>query len=240
MARRPRALTIVSCIFVMLALSMPMQVMLLYGHGVSEWSAVLAKLTSFNWIVLAGLVANAVLLWRVSPWLRYTMPALMAAMLVNNWLAGYYATDFSLWTTTLGTLAFSVLNIPMLDDHVLWIMQHPERRWWIRAERKRLSLPIFIEGTRLSSVKAETFDVSRSGAFVPGLSELSVGDWISVRLQFDPLAQLRVQARVVRRREAVGQYPAGYGIEFQDMSWWQRREIRRQLRRFDTVEMPSA
>jgi Tfp pilus assembly protein PilZ len=240
MARRPKALTILSFVFLLLAGSMPLQIMVLYGHGFAEWSAVISKLTLFNWFVLTGLALNAALLWRVSPYLRYTMPVLMGAILVNNWIAGYYATDFSLWTTTLGTLAFSVLNIPLLDDHVLWVMQHPERRWWIRAERKRLSVPIFIEGARLNSLKAETFDLSQSGVFVPGTRDLGVGDWVFVRLQFDHLAQLRCQARVVRRNEAKGEYPAGIGIEFMDMSWRQKRDLRRRIRRCAPSPVASA
>lgn len=240
MERRPVALTVLSCVLLLLAAGMPAQVMWLYGHAPGEWGAIFSKLTLINWIVLFGFLGNAFLVWRVSPYLRASVPFLVAAVLVNNWIAGYYATDFSLWSTTLGTLAFSLINIPLLDEKVLWIMQNPERRWWIRAERRRLSVPILIEGAQLNSLRAETFDVSESGVFVSGTRDLGVGDWVYVRVQLDSLAQLRCQARVVRRGVAKGEYPAGVGIQFMDISWKQRRELRRHLSRHNLVVGASA
>jgi hypothetical protein len=231
MAKRPFTLTCLAGGFLFLAATMPLQVILLYGHGLSEWTAIAAKLTAFNWFVLWGFVVNAILLWRVSPLLRVTIPALIAGVVVNNWIAGYYATDFSLWTTTLGTLAFSVMNIPLLDDHVQWIMRHPERRWWIRAPRTRLAVPVLIEGAKLNSLKAETFDLSETGVFIAGANDVGVGDWIHVRMQFNSLAQIRCQGRVVRRDGARGIYPPGIGVQFMDMSWRQRRELKRWLER---------
>ncbi len=231
MAKRPMPLTFMAGLFLLLAFSMPLQVMFLYGHGPSEWQAISNKLTLFNWFVFCALTCNAILVWRVSPLLKVSVPALMGGVLLNNWIAGWYATDFSLWTTTVGTLAFMVLNAPLLDDHVQWIIKHPERRWWIRSERRKLCVPVLIEGTQLASLKASTFDVSETGVFVPITRDLGVGDWIHVRLQFDSLNQMRCQGRVVRRAEARGEYPAGVGIEFKDMTWGQRRELRRHIRR---------
>ncbi len=231
MKQRPFALTFLSGVFIALVVRMPLQVMFLYGHGLSEWAAILNKFTLFNWFVLCALSVNAVLVWRVSPHLKHTIPLLMGGVLVNNWIAGYYATDFSFVTTTLGTLAFSTLNLPLFDQQVVWIMKNPQRRWWIRSERRRLVVPVLIEGAQLMSLKGSTFDVSESGVFVPQVRDLGVGDWIYVRLQFDSLSQVRCQGRVVRRVDALGEYPAGVGIEFKEMSWRQRRELRRHLRR---------
>ena len=42
---------------------------------------------------------------------------------------------------------------------------------------------------------------------------------------------IRTQARVVRRAEAVGQYPGGVGVQFMNMSWRERRELKRCLER---------
>ena len=66
MRQRPFALTFLSGVFIALVVSMPLQVMFLYGHGLSEWAAILNKFTLFNWFVLCALSVNAVLVWRVS------------------------------------------------------------------------------------------------------------------------------------------------------------------------------
>lgn len=231
MSKRPLELTWLATAFLLFALCMPVQVMLLYGHGVYEWSAIAHKMTWLNWMIFAGFLVNAVMLWRVNSSLRFSIPLLLAFVFMNNFVVGYHATDFSLWTTSLASIGFMTLHLPLLDERIRWIMRHPERRWWIRAERKRLAVPIFIEGTRLNSLKAETFDVSESGVFISSTRELGVGDWVHVRMQLSSLTQIRCQARVVRRGEAKGIYPAGVGVEFMDMPRRERRELRRHLER---------
>jgi hypothetical protein len=229
--KRLASLTILSLMFFALAVSMPVQVMLLYGHESAEVWAILNKLTWLNAIVLGGLVFNGMLLWKVSPWLRYTIPALIAVVGANNYIVGYYATDFSNFTTSLATLGFAALNLPILDARVIWILRHPDRRWWRRAERKKMSIPLFIEGSRLNTIRAECFDISETGLFIPETNGLGVGDWVNIKISFDSLSQIRTRARVVRRAEARGIYPAGVGVEFIDISSHQKRAIKRGLDR---------
>ncbi len=231
MPQRLTSLTLLSFACACLALAMPLQIMLLYGHGLSEWTSIWSKLTWINNIIVLGLLVNAILLWQVSPLLKFTVPILLMLVGVNNYIVGFYATDFSMLTTSLGTFGFLLLHIPILDKRVRWILVNPERRWWRRADRYRVSIPLVVEGVRLHSVRAETFDVSESGLFILGHEMLSVGDWVSLKMTFDSLSQVRARARVVRRTEAAGIYPSGVGVEFMDLSWRQRRELRRYLGR---------
>ncbi len=235
MAKRLRSITFMAIWFWALALSMPVQVMHLYGHSPLEVMAILHKLTWLNLLVFGGLIANAILLWQVSPWLRISVPALIVLTAANNYFVGHFATDFSLLTTTGATLVFAATTLPLLDQRVKWILRHPDRRWWRRAERHRVHVPLTMDGIRLATLRSETFDVSESGLFIAGQPGLSVGDWINLKITFDAVSQVRTKARVVRRTEARGNYPAGLGIEFIDLSSNQRHALRKNLNKLKVM-----
>lgn len=231
MRQRPRVMLYLSFLFVVIALSIPLQAMVIYGHEWRELSTALAKLTELNWLVVGGLIVGAGLLWQASPHTRWFVPLVIVLVAINNSVVGYYATDFTPTMTLLATLGFALMNLPLLHPDSLNVFLHPERRWWIRAERHRLAIPVAIEGTRLASLRAETFDLSETGAFIPQVRNIGVGDWITVRMTFGAFTQIRCQGRVVRRTEARGIYPAGVGIQFEGVSWRQRRELRKCLAR---------
>lgn len=230
MRQRPGWTIFLGLVFLMIAISLPVQIMFIYGHGVDELGAVFEKLTFLNILVMAAALTCAVLVWKASPLSRQAVPAFLALVAVNNFFVGYYATDFSMWTTVLATVGLVTLNLPLLHPRMQEILMHPEKRWWLCAERRRLDLPVTIDGTRLTSLKARTFDVSLSGAFVPDVHDVSVGDWITVRMKFG-ITQIRCQAKVVRRSEPKGIYPGGVGVQFVNMSWRERRDLRRCLQR---------
>jgi hypothetical protein len=231
MNKRPPLLTYLAFAFLLVALSLPAQIMWIYGHTFNELFAVTDKLTVLNWAVMLGCACVSYLLLGASPRLRWVAPALIAVVIVNNFFVGYYATDFSPWQCALSSCGFALLNAPLLTPKIRWLLQHPDRRWWLRAERKRVAIPIFIEGARLDSLRAQSFDISETGMFVPLESRVGVGDHITVRMKFGAFSHMKCQGRVVRRGEPKGTYPAGVGIEFTDLSWHQRRELRKHLSR---------
>ncbi len=235
MKSRPISLTLLALLFVGLASGLPLQVMLIYGHGFNELNAVFAKLTLLNDLVIIGLLAGAVLLWRAARYTRSILAYLTGLVALNNFFVGFYATDFSPLVAGVASVGFAFVNLPLFNKRLIWLFKHPEQRWWLHAARHRVSVPVVIEGTQLPSMKSETFDLSESGVFVPMTHDLGIGERIDVRMTFGSLAQVRYQGRVVRRNTAGGNYPAGVGIEFTDMSWGQRRELKRHLqnRSFD-------
>jgi hypothetical protein len=226
MRRRPFWFILLACAFVIIAVGMPAQVMIIYGHGFDELSAVFEKLTALNWSVMAAALLCASMTWRASPHTKFLIPGFIVLVALNNFVVGYYATDFSMFTTAASTVGFTLLAVPLLHPDMQWLLLNPDKRWWMRADRKRLHLPVTVEGTRLQSSKAETFDISTSGAFIPVSQNVGVGDWVTLRMKFG-YTQIRCQARVVRRSEPRGEYPAGAGVQFMNMSWRERRELQR-------------
>jgi hypothetical protein len=143
---------------------------------------------------------------------------------------GYYAVDFSPWIALAATLGFGGVNYPLKKDAVRELLAHPGRRWWLRPARFRMNVPVVIGVSRRTPMRAETFDLSESGVFIPlRESALKVDDRVTLRMTFGTFSQIRCEGRVVRRGDAKGIYPAGIGVEFTGMSWRERRELRRHL-----------
>jgi hypothetical protein len=235
MRERPLPLTIVAIAYVLAALSMPVQVMFLYDHDLSEFEAALEKLTVMNWAVIAMLMMSAVLLWRGAPAAKLSLPLTILLVAVNNFFVGYYATDFSPIDTAMASAGFLLLHLPLLHPKVRALVKSPEKRWWLRAERKVKGLPVVIDGSRLRAIRAETFDISETGVFILYNREMGVGDVITLKLKFGTFHQFRCQGRVVRRSDASGNHPSGVGVQFTNLSTVQRRELRRHLERIMEV-----
>jgi c-di-GMP-binding flagellar brake protein YcgR len=93
-----------------------------------------------------------------------------------------------------------------------------------------MAVPIFLGQGHGTPLRAETFDLSESGVFIAIEGDpLRVDDLLSVRLNFGTFAQVRCEARVVRRSSARGEYPSGYGLQFLNLDARQKQELRRHI-----------
>lgn len=229
--RRPFTLIAVAAALIAVAISLPLQVMVLYGHGFSELSQVFHKLTSLNYLTVAGCVLAGVLVYQASVFARFAVPALLFIVAVNNFFVGYFATDFSFLTASMATLVFGALLTPLYMGEVRELFLHPERRWWRSKARIALSLPVFV-GDSEHKVNGETYDISETGLFMRLSGEdLAVDGTVNICLTLGELRQIRCNAKVVRRSPAKGSYPAGVGLQFTDLHWRQRRELKHYLAR---------
>lgn len=232
MHRRPKTLWLVSSGLAATGLSLPLQVFWIYENDWDEIFSVLEKLTLPNWMVVVGSLLCASLVARASSWTRVALPLLIALVAVNNAIVGYYSINYSPLVANLATVGFLALNLPLLRPSVRAVFGESRRRWWKMAPRKRVSIPILLD-SRAVTLRAETFDVSSTGAFIPWpmLDSMKSDLPIRVCMTLGEYRQLRCHARVVRRDCAKGRYPAGIGIQFEGLAWRQRMELQRYLGR---------
>ena len=167
MLARPKTLDVFGYFLIAVALSFPLQVMVIYGHGFSEWFSVLAKLTLINWMVITCAVFNGILVFRAAPVLKYTLPLMICLMAVNNWIVGTWHVDFSKTQTLFASAGFLVAHGVLLQKPIIALFLHPEKRWWLRAPRKQVEIQAFVSPFNGSAFKAKTFDLSENGVFIP-------------------------------------------------------------------------
>lgn len=232
MRRRPRLLLVMALIFLGIVISFPVQVALLYGHGLSEIPQIVAKISLLNYLVALTLVGNIPLILRASQWLWVSLPFTLVLVGWNNWVVATAGQDFSPLVTWLATLTFSLLGGFMFVPSVWSLMREPKRRWWLQAQRKEVSLPITLKPVRGNPIAARTFDLSRTGAFIPldesfkGTGAVVAGDIVVINFSLGSLSRISCNARVVRRTEASGHYPEGLGLQFLELKRGHERILR--------------
>lgn len=243
MSKRPKLLLALAWIIGAAVMSIPVQIMAIYGHGPDEILEVFDKMTGLNWMVLLSGIGAATCIAKASPWTRFVVPSFLLIAGVNNYFVGDFATDYSPMQANLATLGLVALNLPLLQPRIFQLLVHPDRRWWMVSKRQRVSVPVFIGGARNAALRAETFDISETGAFIPLATaqdhkyaigkkgNLEIDEIITIAMTLGTLKQVRCEGRVVRMADARGSYPAGIGIQFMEMGTDEKRELKRYLDR---------
>jgi hypothetical protein len=230
--KRPLLFTILSLIYAGIALSIPMQISYIYGHSLSEWQAIVHKVSLFNWVVITISLANAYLSFQAHPWLKVGIPLAVVAVAINNTLVATLGVDFSFASTTISTLLFMLFSGSIYSFRVSRVLSHPSLRWWKIPVRHRQTRAVLVEssdGERLET-SLETFDISTSGLFATSsiksdLDQLEPGAKIKITIPGSHGNILECHSRVVRKSDASGEYPAGIGLEFHNISWWQSLKL---------------
>jgi hypothetical protein len=249
--QRPRMLVYLATFLCLVAVSFPVQIMILYGHSPSEGGAIAAKLAPLNWAVIVFAPLTAWLAFRASAWLMAALPVLVAVVIYNNWLVGQIGADYSPLMTLLGSVAFIATIGATLTRDSLRVLLSPRSRWWLTPTRHKLELPVRLKflsraGLKKAPVSVDaynefyirTYDLSEGGAeqeakafraFQAILKNLAVGTQCYVCLPLKDVSFIQCRAEVVRNTNGRGAYPAGVGLRFLGLSWNERRRLQHYL-----------
>lgn len=221
MLMKPKQFYLAPLIMILIALSFPLQVMILYGHQWTETQAIFSKMTSLNWVIAISFMMAAYFYYQASRGILFFAPVLLALVAFNNYIVGSFGADFSLQQTTLATLFSASLFVPLALPSSQIILKDPKRRWWRASKRYSKKVGATLNPYVGEMVEGETFDVSKTGAFVC-VEELDnlpkIGDTVRVSLKVNSMRRIRCEAVVVRIAEPQGRYPQGMGIRFTEMS----------------------
>lgn len=236
MKTRPMVLKLLSFFFAMLAVGLPFQIMMLYGHTPFEPVEIAAKLSPLNWAICFLAPLAAALVYNASPLCVAVIPALSYVVLKNNWLVAEVGTDYSPLIAGMGSGAYLATVSMLCTARIRDLLLNPERRWWFTPFRKRVNVPVVVgnEGTEFA---ASTFDISETGAFIRGwsaqaaapgsqLQNLKPGKIIYLMLDLKNSKRVECRAQVVRQVGAQGTYPEGIGVRFIDMQETEREAIK--------------
>lgn len=227
MKTRPKVFLRMGGFFAAVALSIPVQIMILYGHSPFEWSAIWSKVAPMNKVVMTMCLLCAGLSLRASPFLRLALPLTVVAVGWNNWVVGATGADFSP-LTAFGSFAFFLAaQVGWLHPEARALLADGSRRWWLTPRRKRAALPVFVNLPRGKTFKAQSYDISNGGLFLAfGIRELNhhpdaflnrleVGQRLELNIVLNPLRTLACEVEVVRLNlEPTGAYPAGVGLRY--------------------------
>lgn len=218
MIKRPKAISALIVAFAAVAISLPVQIMIMYGHMPWEFQAIAAKIAPLNWAVMAGCLLHIPLLNRASKALYFTIPSLCLLIHFNNTVVAQYAHNFDATTTMMATLGFLCLTSLFLLPQAQYAVNNPKVRWWLIAKRHQVHMPAMVnlEAATIKGLRSETHDLSAGGAFVhcEGIKEEFQGKDVVINLNLGGRARA-FKGRITRvARNARGSYPSGFGVQF--------------------------
>lgn len=235
MKNRPWTLYSLALVYIAIALSMPLQVLMMHEHPFAELGLAITKLTALNWILITGLIAGGIVVFRGSPWMVPIGVSLIFLVTLNNFIVSYFGEDFSLPQTLSASFLFAGVHGILLHPTMRKLFADPGLRWWRTARRYDLKVPVAVRGPT-SSFTFETLDISETGLFLP-LSEglkptqlgLELNEQIQLQLKFGTLHQIKCHGKVVRHGKPNERRPEGLGIQFTQLSAKERRRLKRYL-----------
>lgn len=233
MKTKPKLFDFLAGFYLTVALSFPVQIMLLYGHTPLQIMQIWNKLTNLNLTVMGCCLLNAVLSRSASPLLKFSVPLSLLAVFVNNNYVALMEVNYSAFQAHGATFGFFLVSGFYLYPKLLYALMFPETHWWKVSPRKQIEVTALISPFQQGHpIKAKTFDLSETGAFF-NMSEEQMGfkvnDRLIVLLTLGSLSQIRCEARIVRSDDKRGHYPSGVGISFVDLDRSQRRKIKNYL-----------
>jgi hypothetical protein len=220
MPKRPLLFTLLALLYAVIAISLPIQVMIIYDHQLSEWPLILAKLSWLNILVIMLSSVNVILSLNASHWLKYSLPFTIIIVGINNYFVSYYGNDFSVLETSMATIVFALIHTTLFFFKSSSILEHPSLRWWLVPRRHELQIPVWIEQNDGKGISFKTFDLSKTGAFIASTEpfhHLKEGDQFNLAVRGEDMTY-SVKAKIVRKSEPRGHYPRGFAIQFEKMS----------------------
>jgi len=220
MKTKPLIFNIYALLFLAIAISIPVQVSMIYGHGTAELGPIYNKMTIFNILVIAVSLYNFYYCFTASDNVKWSFPLAIGVICFNNSIVLVYGNDFESYTVILATILFMVMSAYFLLTHDTDVINHPENHWWRVPRRFSLKERVTLHQSGRHIDLGETFDISTSGAFIPYTMDdkynLFSGNEV-IDFSFGDEAPIHCRAKIVRKTCAKGIYPDGIGIQFVDM-----------------------
>ena len=241
MRNKPFIFNLFCLSFLLIALSFPMQIMMIYGHELLEMQAIMSKLTIINHFCIGFLFLNSWLALKGAPVLKWTLPMMIGLVAFNNWIVSKYGADFDFTMTTLATALFTVFTSSILFTKGMDVLDSPDKRWWLIPKRFQKKLPIYLKTATESFILGKTFDISTTGVFVAidqtkdhfhkrNQINFVPGELINLQIPTEDKSDFTCQARVVRKTHGGGVYPGGLGIQFENMDLKNRLRLYKIMR----------
>lgn len=227
MRKRPTSLIIYSVCLLLIALSFPVQVAIQNEIPIWDWAELFKHLTWLNGLTFVALISSSFLGMRAARHLMYMAPLTIILVMLNNYWVGYVGLNYSFLQTSIASTFFLALNLVLLESDARAVIRNQNIHWWRAADRRRVNLPVSVHPWVGESLMAITHDISISGAFITcrNPQKYTVGDRMQLRLSIEGYKDIRCTARLVRKSEGAGSYPAGFGVQFEDLSKYQKQFI---------------
>lgn len=219
MIKRPRYFNLMMAILLILPMSFFIQVAWIYElNPFTDFTSIVLKLTQINYLTMAVLLIGIPLYERASRLLLLWLPLSSFLVGYNNWVVSSYGADFQTWQTLAATTLYVGLGLFTLRRKHLKLILNPSLRWWLSSKRWPVSLPVKLKTKAGGVIDAQTFDISKTGAFIKTQENgVQLGDSVKIEIPSSS-GPFVIEAKIIRLSPPQGHYPAGFGIKFSNLN----------------------
>jgi hypothetical protein len=219
MKSKPIFFSLMPLVLLSLAISMPLQVALIYDISIFEINAIMSKLTPLNYVLMGMFFWLAFATYKIDKNLFILLPFINLFVFLNNYVVGSFGEDFNLIQTTLASTLFLVMTMTYYLKDNYKIINDLKNRWWLTSPRQKVRLPLTITSAK-EKIKTSSFDISKSGLFALNdpdfeLFQLPKDKIVDITIHTDNQT-LKMKGRLVRKALSKGHYPEGVGIQFME------------------------
>jgi hypothetical protein len=215
MKNKPLYLILFPILSLIVAMSFPLQIHLIYKIPLSDPLKILSMLTPLNLISMAGLILAGAITLFLNKVIYKVVPILLAVVFINNAIVGLYGTDYTLVQVGLSFLLFAFSLKPFYSDDIKAVIMNPKMRWWKTPKRYPMEKSVFIN-SKDTEIDSEALNFSKTGLYAKiendkELEKLIIDEIIELKIGIE---EIPVQARVVRIVQDTTAFPNGVGLEF--------------------------
>lgn len=198
-----------------IALSFPLQIILIYDIPASDPMRILSMLTPLNLLTIVAMTLTGALTILMNKHVYKVIPVLLFVTLVNNAIVGLYGSDYTLFQVALSFILFGISLKPFYSQEIKAVINEPKLRWWLTPTRYELQKPIKINSSDLQ-LTSETFNLSKTGVFAKiseqyQLDEFELDEVLDLQILTE--SPITLKARVVRKSNGHANQPKGIGLE---------------------------
>lgn len=230
MKKRPILFTIVPLILIGVCASFYFQTAYVLNTDLTNYSRILSKITIYNWITMAAMIASGIAIMRSSKWAKLFMPLTIAFVFLNNYLVATYTNNFTKTQIFLAALLFALAFAPLYTKKIQLVLSDRKHQWWRTAFRKKYTVPVNVRPQSGNSFWSQSVDVSKTGLFL----RLDSRDWseypklgekVNLDINLGKTTEVKCTAVVIRLVEARGFYPRGMGLQFLEFEDTSRKAL---------------
>jgi len=241
MKEKPEIFNYLAYLYIVIAISIPLQIMMMYRIWPQNIFEVSGKISPSNMLIMITAAIGAALLYAVVKPIVYVVPAFLLITAWNNYLIASYNTNYNPSVLIGSWVLLSFFHVFLLTPESRNAIANSSLRWWKTPARRRIRVPSKLKPVNGSEISGSTHDLSETGVFVPidphsplhqqirKLKEIRIGQSVSLRLSLDQLKILNCRGEVVRKQLASGHHPAGVGIRFVAMNSKDRKMLQAYL-----------
>jgi hypothetical protein len=226
MRSKPIYLNILSVFLLLVAMSLPIQVLFIFDYPLSDWPQSFQHLTFLNWLFMGSCAMTSFFLYR-----GHQKAVLFSAITVflvftNNLFVGLYGKDFSLTQSLIGVLFISASLVPIFLNPIRQTLFNSKQQWWRTAPRfaKQLDVQIWaFSGDKPFNVR--TLNVSRTGALLQVPTGYPLHHRMPMALYVNEIIPVHCEAKVVRHVSGPNNDFDQVGVEFFPLDKYQTQML---------------